>query len=253
MQSIVVIPTYNEKDTIGAVIRRIHDTEPAMHVLVVDDGSPDGTGDLADEIASRDPRVHVMHRTEKNGLGAAYIAGFGWALDRGYELIIEMDADGSHQPEQLPALIESIETGADLTIGTRWISGGRTVNWPFYRKLISRAGTTYARIMLSSRLHDITSGYRGFRAAALRAIDFDSLNSQGYCFQIEMAWLLERSGYSVREFPITFVERLEGHSKMSSGIVLEALKKVTQWGIASRTGKLQGVQSKARTTDATPL
>jgi dolichol-phosphate mannosyltransferase len=209
---------------------------PGTRVLVVDDNSPDGTGRLADEIAARDHRVTVMHRTEKNGLGAAYIAGFRWAEDHDVDFIIEMDADGSHQPEELPLMIAQLEAGADLSIGARWIPGGKTRNWPLYRRLISRGGTAYARVLLRSRLHDITSGFRGFRVDTLRQIDLDSVASQGYCFQIEMAWLIEKSGGNVREFPITFVERVEGTSKMSSSIVVEALLKVTSWGLADRFG-----------------
>jgi dolichol-phosphate mannosyltransferase len=233
--TLVVIPTYNELHALSDAVERTLRAVPGTRVLVVDDNSPDGTGRLADEIAARDHRVTVMHRTEKNGLGAAYIAGFRWAEDH-VDFIIEMDADGSHQPEELPLMIAQLEAGADLSIGARWIPGGKTRNWPLYRRLISRGGTAYARVLLRSRLHDITSGFRGFRVDTLRRIDLDSVASQGYCFQIEMAWLIEKSGGSVREFPITFVERVEGTSKMSSSIVVEALLKVTSWGLADRFG-----------------
>jgi dolichol-phosphate mannosyltransferase len=234
--TLVVIPTYNELHALSDAVERTLRAVPGTRILVVDDNSPDGTGRLADEIAARDDRVTVMHRTEKNGLGAAYIAGFRWAEDHDVDFIIEMDADGSHQPEELPLMIAQLEGGADLSIGARWIAGGKTRNWPLYRRLISRGGTAYARILLRSKLHDITSGFRGFRVDTLRQIDFDSVASQGYCFQIEMAWLIERSGGDVREFPITFVERVEGTSKMSSSIVVEALLKVTTWGLADRFG-----------------
>ncbi|MFB2555195.1 polyprenol monophosphomannose synthase [Herbiconiux liangxiaofengii] len=236
-KTIVVIPTYNEIASIERVIERIHATVSDGHVLVVDDNSPDGTGRLADRLAAADSRVHVLHRTEKNGLGAAYGAGFSWALENGYDYIVEMDADGSHQPEELPRLIGLLDSGDDMAIGTRWVEGGTIVNWPLHRKLISKAGTFYSRIMLRSRLHDLTSGYRGFRADALRTVDFTSVNSQGYCFQIEMAWQFERSGGRIGEFPITFIERAEGVSKMSTGIVVEALTKVTLWGLSGVVGR----------------
>jgi dolichol-phosphate mannosyltransferase len=248
--TLVVIPTYNELHAIGGVVERTLATVPEAHVLVVDDNSPDGTGELVDGMAAADPRIRVLHRTVKNGLGAAYVAGFRWALERGYDHVVEMDADGSHQPEELPLMLALLESGADLAIGARWIPGGSTENWPFYRRLISRSGTSYARMLLSSRLHDITSGYRGFRAGMLREIDLDSVGSQGYCFQIEMAWLVERSGNVVREFPIRFVERVEGSSKMSTGIVVEALMKVTSWGIAWRFGKAERRRTLAANSDS---
>ncbi len=235
--TVVVIPTYNEIASISGIVERIFAAVPEANVLIVDDNSPDGTGELADQLSSDDSRVHVLHRTEKNGLGAAYGAGFRWALDKPYDFIVEMDADGSHQPEELPLLIALLESGSDMAIGTRWIPGGVIVNWPAYRKFISRSGTAYARILLQSKLHDLTSGYRGFRADSLRAIDLQTVNSQGYCFQIEMAWLFERSGARIGEFPITFVERSEGVSKMSTGIVVEALAKVTGWGLSSLVGR----------------
>ena len=236
-KTVVVIPTYNEIGSIAGVIERILRTDETANVLVVDDNSPDGTGELADQLAGDDSRIHVLHRTEKNGLGAAYGAGFRWALERDYDFVVEMDADGSHQPEELPRLQALLENGADMAIGTRWIPGGIITNWPAHRKLISRAGTAYARILLQSKLHDLTSGYRGFRADSLRTVDLTSVNSQGYCFQIEMAWLFERSGATMGEFPITFIEREEGVSKMSTGIVVEALAKVTSWGLSSIVGR----------------
>jgi dolichol-phosphate mannosyltransferase len=236
-KTVIVIPTYNEIGSIARITERILSTEPSAHVLIVDDNSPDGTGALAEKLSDDDQRVHVLHRTEKNGLGAAYGAGFRWALAHAYDYIVEMDADGSHQPEELPRLLALLTDGADLAIGTRWIPGGIIKNWPAHRKLISRSGTAYARILLRSRLHDLTSGYRGFRADSLRAVDLSTVNSQGYCFQIEMAWLFERSGAKIGEFPITFVEREEGASKMSTGIVVEALAQVTGWGLSSLVGR----------------
>ena len=242
---VVVIPTYNELNAIGDVIARTLVTLPEAHILIVDDNSPDGTGALVDGLAAADPRINVIHRTEKSGLGTAYVAGFRWALERNYDRIVEMDADGSHQPEELPLMMKKLDGGADLVIGTRWIPGGKTVNWPWTRRLISRSGTTYSRIMLGSKLHDITSGYRGFSADMLKKIDLSTVDSGGYCFQIELAWLVERTGASVQEFPITFIERVEGQSKMSSNIVFEALYKVTIWGLGARFGR----RGKARTID----
>jgi dolichol-phosphate mannosyltransferase len=235
--TVVVIPTFNEIGSIASVTERVLTTMADANILIVDDNSPDGTGALADTLAAADERIRVLHRTEKNGLGAAYAAGFAWSLERGYDYIVEMDADGSHQPEELPRLTALLDAGCDMAIGTRWIPGGVIVNWPAYRKLISRTGTAYARVLLQSNLHDLTSGYRGFRAESLRAIDFHTVNSQGYCFQIELAWLFERSGGHIGEFPITFIERAEGVSKMSTGIVIEALAKVTGWGLSGLIGR----------------
>jgi dolichol-phosphate mannosyltransferase len=230
----VVVPTYCEKENLAPLIGRILASVPEVHILVVDDNSPDGTGRLADELASSDDRITVLHRQAKAGLGQAYIAGFGAALASGADYIVEMDADGSHQPEQLPSLIAALEEGADLVIGTRWMPGGEVRNWPLHRRVISRAGTVFARVMLRSRLRDITSGYRGFRREALESIELATINSAGYCFQIELAWLVERVGRNVVEVPITFIERTIGRSKMTLTIVLEAFWMVTVWGIRGR-------------------
>ncbi|MFB2583329.1 polyprenol monophosphomannose synthase [Herbiconiux liukaitaii] len=248
-RTLVVIPTYNEIESVETVAARVLATEPAAHVLIVDDSSPDGTGELADRLSTADPRIHVIHRSGKSGLGAAYRAGFTWALERQYDFVVEMDADGSHQPEELPRLIGLLAAGNDMAIGTRWIAGGVIVNWPAYRKLISRLGTAYARVLLRSKLHDLTSGFRGFRAESLGTINLATLNSQGYCFQIEMAWLFERSGARIGEFPITFVERAEGVSKMSTGIVIEALAKVTGWGLSGLIGRSPKRLDLPRTSD----
>ncbi|RNE67319.1 polyprenol monophosphomannose synthase [Cryobacterium tepidiphilum] len=229
-RAVVVIPTYCERESLPALVTRLLAVTPAVDVLIVDDNSPDGTGDLADEISRTTPRVQVLHRDSKQGLGPAYVAGFRWALHNGYDRVVEMDADGSHQPEQLPALLAALDGGAALAIGSRWVPGGRVVNWPWYRRLISRAGTQYARILLRSRLHDITSGYRAFPRRALEAVDLGSLSAHGYAFQIELAWRLERSGAAISEVPITFVEREHGRSKMTLRIVVEALVRVTRWG-----------------------
>jgi dolichol-phosphate mannosyltransferase len=235
---LTIIPTYNELDSLPKTLGRLRAAVPASDVLVADDNSPDGTGALADRIAAEDPQVHVMHRRGKEGLGAAYIAGFRWALERDYDVIVEMDADGSHQPEQLPALLSAVEDGADLVIGSRWVRGGSVVNWPFYRQLISRTGSTYARLMLGLGLRDITAGYRAFRRTTLEKLDFDSIESKGYGFQVDLAWRVAKMGLSVVEVPVTFVERELGSSKMSGNIVVEAMINVTRWGLRERWSQL---------------
>jgi len=232
--AVVVIPTYCERESLAEIVRRIRSAQPGIHVLVVDDNSPDGTGEIADRLAANSPRVHVLHRPGKQGLGAAYRAGFAWALEHRYGYVFEFDADGSHQPEELGGFLELLDAGAGLVIGTRWMPGGVVRNWPMHRRALSRSGTAFARFMLRSRLRDITSGYRGFRAETLVAADYGSLVSQGYCFQIELAWRVELAGIPIAEQPITFVERAEGRSKMSIGIVLEAMVQVFGWGIRDR-------------------
>ncbi len=233
---LVVIPTFNEIDNIALIVQRLRAAVPTAEILIADDNSPDGTGRLADDLAGADEQVQVLHRTEKAGLGAAYLAGFAWALDRGFDTVVEMDADGSHQPEELPGILSALEN-ADLVLGSRWIPGGEVVNWPLHRKLISRGGTTYARLLLGVPIRDITGGFRAFRATTLKALDLSSVESQGYCFQIDLAWRAVRQGLTVTEVPITFVERERGHSKMSGAIVRESLIRVTQWGIAHRLGR----------------
>jgi dolichol-phosphate mannosyltransferase len=203
---------------------------PDAHVLVADDNSPDGTGRIADRLADADPHIHVLHRAGKEGLGAAYLAGFEWGLERGYDVLVEMDADGSHPPESLPSLLERLR-GADLVLGSRWVPGGRVVNWPRSREVLSRGGNAYVRLLLGVPLHDATGGFRAFRATTLRGLDLAKVESQGYCFQVDLAWRAVRSGFRVAEVPITFVERERGESKMSQHIVLEALLRVTEWGI----------------------
>jgi dolichol-phosphate mannosyltransferase len=239
---IVVIPTYCEITTLQPLVERLLTVPSHPDVLVVDDNSPDGTGRLADELAAAHPRVRVLHRAGKEGLGPAYVAGFAAALAGGYDVIVEMDADGSHRPEELGRLLAAIADGADVAIGARWISGGSTEHWPWYRRLVSRGGTAYARIALRSKLHDMTSGYRAFRAGYLESLDLDGLRSAGYVFQIEMAWRAERSGAVIREVPITFVERTDGASKMTPGIAFEAIAQVTRWAFAgsSTTGRAPG-------------
>ncbi|MBD8506826.1 polyprenol monophosphomannose synthase [Hoyosella sp. G463] len=240
-RTLVIIPTYNERDNIGIIIERLHSALPHVHALIVDDGSPDGTGQLADELAAADEkgRIHVMHRTEKNGLGAAYIAGFGWGLDRDYEVLVEMDADGSHAPEQLHRLLDQIDGGYDLVLGSRYVRGGTVVNWPKRRQWLSRGGNIYSRLALGAPLKDITGGYRAFRRKVLEKLSLDAVESHGYCFQVDLAWRTMQAGFTVTEVPITFTERERGESKMSGNIVREALLKVTQWGIRYRIDKLK--------------
>jgi dolichol-phosphate mannosyltransferase len=229
----VIIPTYNERENLEAISARVRAEVPAADLLVVDDNSPDGTGELADKLAAEDAQIHVLHRPGKAGLGAAYIAGFGWALDQGYEAIVEMDADGSHQPDELPRLLSALEH-ADLVLGSRWVPGGIVRNWPKSRQILSRGGNAYARIMLGVSLRDATGGYRVFRARTLRLIGLDRVESQGYCFQIDLARRTVQAGLRVTEVPITFIERTRGASKMSKAIVAEALWRVTLWGISDR-------------------
>lgn len=227
----VIVPTYNEIDGLQPILNRILAAVPDSTVLVVDDGSPDGTGELADRLSAADPRIRVLHRPDKDGLGKAYLAGFAIALADGFDYIVEIDADGSHDPAELPAMLALAEGGADLVIGSRRVAGGAVSNWPWMRRAISQVGNWYARTMLRSRIGDITAGYRVFRATALSDLDLQNISSQGYCFQVELAWRLERSGHRVVEHPITFVERESGQSKMHLGIVVEALLRVTLWGL----------------------
>lgn len=231
---LVCVPTYNERDNVASIVGRLRAAVPNADVLVVDDGSPDGTGAVADELASADPQVHVLHRTAKAGLGAAYIAAFEWALARDYGVVVEMDADGSHAPEQLPDLLAAVNAGADLALGSRWIAGGEVKDWPRSRMLLSRGGNTYARLMLGVPIRDITGGYRAFRRELLEQLPLGSIESQGYCFQVDLAWRSVLLGARVVEVPITFVERTAGASKMSRDIVAEALWRVTGWGLRHR-------------------
>lgn len=238
MRVITIIPTYNELESLPITVGRLRKAVPEVDVLIADDNSPDGTGELADKLAAEDPQIHVMHRKGKEGLGAAYIAGFRWALERDYDVIVEMDADGSHMPEQLPRLLEASAAGADLVIGSRWVKGGEVVNWPVSRKLISRGGSFYSRTLLGLSLKDITAGYRAFKRETLEAIDFDAIESRGYGFQVDMTFRVARLGKTIVEVPVTFVERELGVSKMSGNIVLEAMLNVTRWGLAARWQKL---------------
>jgi dolichol-phosphate mannosyltransferase len=235
-QVIVVIPTYDERENLEPIVSRLHAAVPAADVLVVDDNSPDGTGEIADRLARDDERIQVLHRTGKSGLGSAYLAGFAWALERGYGTLVEMDADGSHDPAELPRLLTAL-AGADLVLGSRWIPGGTVRNWPKSREVLSRGGNAYARLMLGVEAHDVTGGYRAYRADALRAIGLDAVRSQGYCFQVDLALRAFQAGLIVTEVPITFTERTRGASKMSRAIIVEALWRVTRWGAAARLGR----------------
>ncbi|TKA12669.1 polyprenol monophosphomannose synthase [Actinacidiphila oryziradicis] len=230
---LVIVPTYNEAENIASIAARLRTSVPDADLLIADDNSPDGTGAIADELAeqNRDGRVHVLHRAGKDGLGAAYLAGFQWGLERGYDVLVEMDADGSHRPEELPRLLDALDEGADLVLGSRWVPGGRVVNWPKSREVLSRGGSLYARIMLRLPVRDVTGGYRAFRTRTLLGLGLDEVESQGYCFQVDLARRAVRRGFKVTEVPITFVEREHGVSKMSRSIVFEALWRVTVWGL----------------------
>ncbi|MBP3036392.1 polyprenol monophosphomannose synthase [Arthrobacter sp. zg-ZUI100] len=238
MRVLTIIPTYNEIESLPKTLQRLRAAVPDSDVLIADDNSPDGTGDYADGIAAVDPQVHVLHRKGKEGLGAAYIAGFRWGLERDYDVLVEMDADGSHKPEQLPLLLAAAEDGADLVIGSRWVPGGSVVNWPLHRKILSRGGSTYSRLMLGVRVRDITAGYRAFRRTTLERLDLGAVESVGYGFQVDMTFRVARLGLQIREVPITFVEREFGASKMSGNIVFEAMANVTKWGLGARWKKL---------------
>ncbi|MCW2930454.1 MAG: putative glycosyltransferase [Actinomycetia bacterium] len=237
----VIIPTYNERENIHPITERVLSTIPEADLFIIDDNSPDGTGKIADELAAADERIHVVHRQGKEGLATAYLTGFEAALDQGYPTIVEIDADCSHQPEELPKLLRGLAS-ADVVLGSRWVPGGMALNWPKSRAILSRAGNSYARIMLGIPLHDMTGGYRIYRASALRQIGLENIESVGYCFQIDLARRAVLAGLKVAEVPITFVERARGASKMSGGIVSEALWRVTQWGISGRLQRYRGVR-----------
>ena len=241
-RTLVIVPTFNERENLPLIAGRIHNALPDVHVLIVDDGSPDGTGELADELALADPdRVHVMHRTTKAGLGAAYLAGFAWGLNREYSVLVEMDADGSHAPEQLHRLLDAVDAGADLAIGSRYVDGGLVCNWPRRRMVLSRTANGYSRILLGVDVHDITAGYRAYRREVLEKIDLAAVDSKGYCFQIDLTWRTINNGFVVTEVPITFIERELGVSKISGSNIREALFKVAQWGIGGRLDRARGL------------
>lgn len=241
---VVLIPTYNERDNLAPIVGRVRAATPAADILVLDDNSPDGTGDVADQLAALDPHVHVQHRGGKQGLGAAYLAGFTWAIERGYDAAVEMDADGSHQPEQLPALLAAA-ADADLVIGSRWVRGGSVVNWPLHRKVLSVGANIYTKYLLGMPVNDATAGYRVYRTSVLKTLDLAAVSSRGYGFQVDMTWALTRGGFSVVEVPIEFVEREVGDSKMSGDIVVEALRNVTREGLQYRAEQARAAASRA--------
>jgi dolichol-phosphate mannosyltransferase len=229
LKYLVVIPTYNEAEAILETVNRVLALKPELSVLVVDDSSPDGTGEIVREAFAAESRVELLTRKQKQGLGLAYLEGFQWAFSKGFDVVVEMDADGSHRTQDLALLLEASKT-ADLVIGSRWIIGGEVENWPLIRKLISRIGNRYAKSMLGTEILDMTSGFRVYRTKFLQQLVAESVSSHGYSFQVELAYRASKAGVVV-EVPITFVERVNGESKMTLAIVLEALTKVTFWGI----------------------
>ncbi|RKH44396.1 polyprenol monophosphomannose synthase [Corallococcus sicarius] len=222
-RALVCIPTYNERENIGPITQAVLAADPRVDILVVDDNSPDGTGQLADELAAKDPRVRVLHREKKEGLGRAYLAAFRWALAEGYTYILEMDADFSHDPRYLPTFLDTAERGADLVLGSRYVPGGGTVNWGVGRKIISRGGSLYARSILGVDVRDLTGGFKCFHRRVLETLNLDEVRSTGYAFQIELTYRTLRKGFTVREVPIVFEDRRVGHSKMNKKIFIEAL------------------------------
>ncbi|GAB3234026.1 polyprenol monophosphomannose synthase [Glycomyces halotolerans] len=243
--ALVAIPTYNEIDNLEHTVAAARAACPTLEVLIVDDNSPDGTGDLADTLAERDDRIHVLHRPEKHGLGAAYLAAFDWASRHGFRTVVEMDADGSHDPADLPRLLEALDE-ADLAIGSRYIPGGRVRNWPFHRLALSRGAGMYTRLLLGLDVQDVTAGYRAYRLDALYKLELDTVASIGYCFQIDLTWRAVKAGLAIREVPITFTERRAGASKMNRSITVEALRNVTRWGLAHRTRRLRNAFRRGR-------
>lgn len=237
-RTLVVVPTYDERASLPITLAELRRAVPDVDVLVVDDASPDGTGEWAERAAARGDRLHVLHRAGKQGLGRAYVAGFDWALERGYDVVVEMDADGSHRPTDLPRLLAALP-GADLVIGSRWVPGGGVRNWPLSRQLLSRLGTWTARRALRLRVQDATAGFRAYPASTLRRIPLGEIESQGYCFQIDMTWRVARAGGRVVEVPITFVERTQGRSKMSRAIAFEAMTRLVVWGLQDRRRRLR--------------
>lgn len=236
----MLIPTYNERENLPPIVERVRTCVPEADILVLDDNSPDGTGVVADALAAADERVQVLHRQGKEGLGAAYLAGFAWALERGYDAMVEMDADGSHQPEHLPMMLEAARD-ADLVIGSRYVPGGQVVNWPMERKAISIAGNVYIRAILGMPVHDATAGYRVYRAETLQTIGLDEVESAGYCFQADLTLRTVRAGLTIVEVPITFIERELGDSKMDGDVVRESMLRITGWGLAHRRQQLRAL------------
>lgn len=239
LRTLVIIPTYNELENLPIILGRLFEAAPEVNVLIMDDNSPDGTGQLADDIAASDQRVSAQHRTGKLGLGSAYLQGFEWGLEQGFDRLVEMDADGSHPPSALPALIEASRRGdTGLVIGSRWVKGGSVVNWPKRREILSRGANLYARLMLGIKVKDATAGFRVYRADVLRSLELTSIESKGYCFQIDMTLRTLDAGVRVVELPIEFREREIGESKMSGAVIGEAMTKVTAWGFQRRFAQI---------------
>ena len=241
----VLIPTYNGRENLPLIVARVRECVPDVDVVVLDDNSPDGTGQVADELAAADPKVTVIHRQGKEGLGAAYLAGFRWALDQGYDAVVEMDADGSHRPEDLPAMLEAAKD-ADLVIGSRYVRGGTVVNWPLSRKAISMGGNLYIRVILGMPVNDATAGYRVYRAGTLRRIGLDDVESAGYVFQTDLTVRTVRAGLRVVEVPITFIEREIGESKMDGDVVKESMRRITGWGLEHRRQQAEQILRRDR-------
>lgn len=235
---LVIVPTYNELESLPVIVAGIRDAEPDVHILIADDNSPDGTGEVANTLSSIDRSVHVLHRKQKAGLGAAYLDAFSWAKTQGFEVVVEMDADGSHRPVDLTKILDALSDN-DVVLGSRWVNEGKVVNWAKSREVLSRGGNLYTRMWLGIPIKDATGGFRAYRMSALDQIDIQQVESQGYCFQVDMAWRATKAGLRVAEVPITFVERELGESKMDSSIVKEALWRVTQWGIEKRYADLK--------------
>lgn len=242
---LVLIPTFNELGNIDMITSRLRVAVPTADILIVDDNSPDGTGERADELAAADDHIHVLHRKSKEGLGAAYLAAFRWGLERDYDVLVEHDADGSHQPEELPRLLDALVDGADMVKGSRWVKGGSVVNWPKSREYLSRGGSIYTRLMLGLPVKDITGGLNAFKAETLRAIIDDPIDSKGYGIQRDLTWNAHRRGFKIVEVPIEFKEREIGDSKMGGHVVVEALKRTTQLGVTHRTNQVRQALARA--------
>ncbi|WP_026924703.1 polyprenol monophosphomannose synthase [Glycomyces arizonensis] len=243
--ALVAIPTFNERDNLEHTVAAARRSCPDADLLIVDDNSPDGTGAIADALAEGDDRVRVLHRPDKRGLGAAYLAAFAWAAERGYRAVVEMDADGSHDPVDLPRLLGALE-GAEVAIGSRYVPGGKVRNWPFHRLALSRGAGMYTRFMLGLAVQDVTAGYRAYRLDALGKLDLGTVTSVGYCFQIDLTWRAVKAGFTITEVPITFTERRAGASKMNRSITVEALRNVTRWGMAHRSRQLRNAFRRGR-------